>query len=445
MMRTLVAAFLAIASQATAQGARSPALGTLEGVVVDSVRGGALRGAAVKVEGTSRFAFTDSLGRYRVDSVPAGSYAVELFHEILDTLGVRVYAPPLEFVPGVTVTLDLGIPSPRTIIRSKCQASAADAGAVFGVVLDADREEPLAGVEVSVAWTELRISREGFSSDAHRRGATTDAEGRFKLCYLPTDLSADILAVRGTDSTSAVHVAYDQAAFGTATIFLDASPAGVAAEAPVPAARRGASLRGTVVDSTGKPVVGARAGFAWSPNAAVTDSAGRFSMDGQRPGTQALIVRRLGYAPAEVIVNLTRRAPREVTVQLAPFVPVLAAVLVKARHEVALERVGFTNRRRVGVGRFLTQEQLERRNAFRIDDYLTMLPSLYRGGTSSGENCTVFWVDGVKWTSHPDEFMSPGEVAAIEAYSASMAPIEFQGLDGCAVVLIWTKLKLGIR
>src|SRR5687767_9935053 len=166
-----VALLVAVAAPAGAQEVPVTGLATLTGVVVDSVRGGPLSGAAVRVEGTQRFAFTDSLGRYVVAGVPEGRHAVELFHELLDTLGVRVYTPPMDFSAGVTVTLSLGVPSPATIIRAKCQSSASDAGAIFGVVLGADSEEPLADVEVSVAWTELRISRDGFDSEPHRRTA----------------------------------------------------------------------------------------------------------------------------------------------------------------------------------------------------------------------------------------------------------------------------------
>lgn len=443
MKRVLFVAFLLMVSKGGAQNPRSPAFGALEGVVVDSLRGGFLPGAALRIQGTSRFAFTDSLGLYRIDSIEAGAHAVELFHEVLDTLGVRVRTPPVEFVPGVTISLDLGIPSPRTIIRSKCPAAAADSGAVFGVVLDADREEPMADVEVSLAWTQLSVSREGIGYQQRRRSARTDSGGRFKLCHLPADMSADISAARGSDSTSPVYVGYPPGAFGTATLFLDA-PVHGAVDSSAQTSPGGASLRGVVVDSSGKAVAGARVGLAASPDATVTDSAGRFSMEGLRPGTQGLLVRRLGYAPAEVTVNLTRRAPREVTVRLAPFIPVLEAVLVEARRDAGLEKVGFTGRRRAGSGRFLTPEDVERRSAFRIKDYLTLMPSLHRGITMRG-NCTTYWVDGMKWNSHPDEFLSPAEIAAIEAYTASLAPVEFQGLDGCAVVLIWTKLKLGIR
>ena len=436
-----LALLLVLAAPVSAQEAPVAGFGALSGVVVDSVRGGPLRGAAVRVEGTQRFAFTDSLGRYLVAGVPEGRYAVELFHELLDTLGVRVYTPPVEFTAGVTVTLDLGVPSPATIIRAKCRASASDAGAVFGVVLDADREEPVADAEVLLAWTELTVDRDGIKYRPQQRTATTDASGRFRLCYLPVDLSADISAALGSDSTSAVLVTYDQFAFGMATIFLDTPNARSDTAAALP---RGASLRGVVVDSSGKPVPGARVGFASSRNAAITDSAGTFALDGQRPGTQALVVRRLGYAPAEVIVNLTRRAPRDVTVRMDAFVPVLDAVLVEARRMRSLDRIGFTGRARSGAGRYLTQADLDRRNAMRISDFLTMMPGLRRSG-AFGESCIRYWVDGIKWQAHPDDFMTPSEVAAIEVYPPSFVPAEFHDFNSCAAVVIWTKWKLRTR
>src|SRR5688500_12781355 len=151
---------LLLAAPAVAQDARPSGFAVLDGIVVDSLRGGALRGAAVRIAGTSRFAFSDPLGRFRIDSVPPGSHNVELFHDLLDTLGVRVYTPPVEFAPGVTVEMGLGVPSARTIIRAKCQSSADDAGAIFGVVLDAEREEPMPSAEVRLSWVELSVDRE---------------------------------------------------------------------------------------------------------------------------------------------------------------------------------------------------------------------------------------------------------------------------------------------
>ncbi|MBA3578682.1 MAG: carboxypeptidase-like regulatory domain-containing protein [Gemmatimonadaceae bacterium] len=239
-------------------------------------------------------------------------------------------------------------------------------------------------------------------------------------------------------------VSYGEGMLGLSTLFLASADSGELAGGRAQPAVSGASVRGLVVDSAGQPVPGARVGLAASASSAVTDLAGKFELSGLRPGTQALIVRRLGYLPEEVTVNLSRRAPRDVTVRLNVLVPVLEAVVVQARRDLALERVGFASRKRLGSGRFITQEQLARRHALRIEDILSQIPNLRRGVDMNG-SCITYWVDGAHWSVHPDEFMSPAEVAAIETYPASLAPIEFQRLDGCAVVLIWTKWKLGIR
>ena len=89
LTRTVELGFLlALGAPALAQEPQRTSFATVQGLVVDSLRGGFASGAGLRVTGTARFAFADSLGRYRIDSIPVGSYSVELFHEILDTLGV---------------------------------------------------------------------------------------------------------------------------------------------------------------------------------------------------------------------------------------------------------------------------------------------------------------------------------------------------------------------
>lgn len=445
MKRTTGIAFLLALSAppaASQQQPAAPALVRMSGVVVDSLRGGFLRGATVRVAGTSRLAFTDSLGRFALDSIPSGLREVELFHGLLDTLGIRVYAPGIAVGPDSTVTLALAVPSSRTIIRAKCLAASSDAGAVFGIVLDADSEEPVEGAQVHLTWMEISVTREtGVQYERNRREASTDADGRFKICYLPSDLAANISAARGRDSTSAVAVEYGESLLALTTLFLSrTAPDQMADAAPA----RGPVVTGTVVDSSGRPIQGARVSVASSAAVAETDSAGAFAVAGQRAGTQSLVVRRLGYQPAELIVHLTRRAPTALTVRLNRFVPVLKTVLVDARRGATLERVGFTRRRQETPGTFLMQADLDRRNAIRVADFLTLIPGLRRAN-ALGESCVRYWVDGMRWQGEPDEFMSAYEVAAIEAYSSGFVPAEFESFDNCSVVVIWTKLKLGTR
>lgn len=450
MRRIIVFAFLsgvaAIARPVGAQEPRAAAFARLEGVIVDSLRGGFANGASLNITGTRRFAFVDSLGQFRIDSVPPGDYQVALFHPMLDTLGVSVVTLPIAFAPDSTVFLALAIPSAPTIMRAKCSGFSADSGALLGVVLNADSGEPVAGAEVRVGWTDLIIGEKvGIRYEPQNRTATADESGRYRFCGLPAQLSADISAARGGDSTATLPIAYEAANLGMANLFMPLSDTGAAGVSPGASAVRGAELRGVVLDSAGAPLAGARVGLGASPDAAVTDSNGAFTLGGQRSGTQALLVRKLGYNPAEMIVHLTRRVPREVTVRLGVFVPVLEAVLVQARRTAGLERVGFAARQRTGMGRYITQAELDRRNAFDVSDFLRHLAPARASGF--GGACTTYWVDGIRWNfGTPDDFMVPQEVGAIEVYSSAFVPAEFQSFEGaCRVVVIWTKWRLGTR
>src|ERR1700693_5517179 len=64
------------------------------GMVIDSLNGTYLSGAEVVIEGAKTTLFTDSLGRFRVDSLPPGTYQLGVFHPLLDTLGISLTTQP---------------------------------------------------------------------------------------------------------------------------------------------------------------------------------------------------------------------------------------------------------------------------------------------------------------------------------------------------------------
>lgn len=432
-----IALFLAAAAPAAAQAPPARAFAAAEGIVRDSLHGGFVEGATVSVGNTRRFGVTDSLGRFRVDSIPSGDHQIQLFHPTLDTLGVRVLTPPVAFAGDSAVALELAIPSARTVMRAKCASSGEGAGALIGLVLDAESEDPVAGAEVRLWWIEVIVGEGvGMRNQPHQRVATTDESGRYKFCGLPAQLSANIAAAGGGDTTIALPITYGAPGLGMATLFLAASDSG----AP------GAEVRGVVLDASGSPLAGARVALATGTGATVTDSTGRFVLSGQPSGTQALVVRKVGFEPAELILNLTRREPRDVTVELGAFVPVLESVLVEARRGAALERIGFSERARTGQGRFLTQDDLNKRFAVEVSDFLRHLPPPRASGLADA-SCTHYWVDGSRWrVGTPDDFMTPQEVAAIEVYEDATVPPQFQSFEGsCRVVVIWTKWKLGTQ
>ena len=106
-----------------------------------------------------------------------------------------------------------------------------------------------------------------------------------------------------------------------------------------------ARLLGRVVSPPGR-AGGERSRDAGRRGGRDTRANGEFVLDSLPAGTQAVTVRHLGYAPTEVAVELSARAPARVSVQMGPYVPELAPMEVVSRMEQGLDRVGWTSRKR---------------------------------------------------------------------------------------------------
>ena len=156
----LPAALIALATvQAAAQNPTPPAaatpaagVGTIRGAVIDSLHDSLLRGALVRIENTVRESFTDSLGAYRIDSIPTGMHRLMVIHPLLDTLGISLVTPPLNIVAGETRIIELAIPSGETLVSLFCPPARRALGpaALVGFVRDADNEGPAQGAKVSL-------------------------------------------------------------------------------------------------------------------------------------------------------------------------------------------------------------------------------------------------------------------------------------------------------
>ncbi|HEY3747474.1 MAG TPA: hypothetical protein VGL17_14575, partial [Gemmatimonadaceae bacterium] len=168
-----VAALLATPAILSAQAnTQSPA--TITGVAVDSVRGGYLRGAIVSVSGTTLSGMTDSAGRFRIDSVPAGTRYLEVMHPLLDSLSLVVRSPQREITPGSQTSFILAVPSAKTIVGAKCGPAdlARGTAALVGTVFDADTETPARSATVSVEWVDVRLTNKTVARSPQRRLGT---------------------------------------------------------------------------------------------------------------------------------------------------------------------------------------------------------------------------------------------------------------------------------
>jgi len=135
-------------------------------------------------------------------------------------------------------------------------------------------------------------------------------------------------------------------------------------------------------------------------------------------------------------------------------------VTIEGKRDKGLREVGFTTRQRAGLGHYLTEDQIAQRQPMQMTDLLTQMPGIrmdYSSGypvpTSSRDamgGCVSYVIDGVPQqfgleTQDFNDYMHPDEVSAMEVYSPSEAPAQFQvgGNSSCEVIVIWTKTKIG--
>jgi hypothetical protein len=453
--------------------AAPPTTGYFQGVAVDSVHGDPLVGALIQLEGSGRLAISDSLGRFLVDSIKPGAYRVVVEHPMLDTLGISLVTPPMDIAVNQVTQAVIAVPSSAFLVNLFCPAArrSLGPGALVGRVREPDSDSAAIGARVSFVWydadppglpAQLRVTKK----PPRVREATVGVDGTYRLCGLPDKYEGKLQAQRKDGgATAEVPVAQEDGLLALRSMSVAALPAVASRDstgAPVrPASRGSARVFGKVTNKNGAPIVGARVGLMGTSAATLTKANGDFVLDSLPAGTQALVVRQIGYTPKEVPVDLSSRAPARVAVKLGDFVPELSAIEVVAVREQGLQKVGFLDRRRTSAsGYFLGPEQLEKRNALRFSDVMRTVPGIRvseqngqamltpsRGATGG---CVVIFVDGAKWQQlEPgdlDTFVRPDEVAAVEVYSGTSMPAEFSSPgQSCTSIVVWTKTRVQSR
>jgi carboxypeptidase family protein len=423
------------------------------GIVVDSIHRSGLEGAEVIVTGLSSPVITDSLGRFSVDSLAPGTYQIGVFHPLLESLGLTLASKPFTVGRDSTAIANLAIPSVETLAARYCGSAVTGAqrAVVAGRVLDADTDTPIRAATVSLAWVDVIVSKEtGVVRTPHKLEANADSAGFFKFCGLPEDLDATVQAGYSGTFTGEVAVS----THGSPLTFENLALPGIAGTTAK------GSVRGAVLALDDNPINGARVEAPMWGAAVVTRADGSFNLDGLPTGTQLLIVRHLGFEATRVTVNVTSRQPVEIRVRLGPSVNILDPVLVTARRNYALDKDGFTARRRTGWGTYFTYADIEKRNPQYLSDLLTAVPGVrvdhrpggatiqvnqlntILGGGRPG-SCPTFWVDGTQWRSvEPgdiDQFVSPRELAGVEVYKPREAPVQFRTIDDCLTIVVWTQ------
>ncbi len=423
---------------------RSATLATVSGIVRDSIGRRVLSGARVQLvsaDASPRWAVvgvTDTVGHYVLPNVPDGQYLLSFFHPVLDSLSLEPMVHAVTVRGHGAVAVDLAVPSPSRLRRVVCgERSAPDSGAlVFGMVRDAVTGAPLGGARVVAAWYDLAIRRGAMSRQLRAVTTTATDNGAFAVCNAPAGGTVGLLAIRGADSTPIIDVPVPADGFVRRELLI------------APPRATGAMLSGPVVNADGgAPLAGARVGVIGGPQVRANEK-GEWTIADAPAGTRMLEVRAIGFYPERRAVDVTQGAP-VVRTMLSTMRAVLDTVRITAQRRTR-DLTEFNDRRRSGQGQYTTADQIARLNPVTTSDLFRNMQAVHLDfsddagvrlqlrGTLSGWCTPAIFVDGSRISGFDgfivpgltldeiDSVVRPNEIAGIEVYPGSSAPMQYR-------------------
>jgi len=364
---------------------------------------------------------------------------------------VRAFDAPPGPLPVVTA------PPRRFVGPPSCNGAApvgGNSGALVGEVLDA-RERRQGGARVRASWHQPMMTggRLVFREQWVEAGA--DPAGRYALCALPRGLPLTVSASTAAARSDRPRIVL-QASATASTLNLSVVPA--RRDAPTPTT---GVIEGRLLAAEGRPVAGAEIRVFPGIARVVTDSLGGFRVVDAAPGSREFLVRRLGFAPLMVAVEVTAGDTASVVVSLAETAQRLAPVTVEAS-VTSLNLGGFELRRaqRTGGGSFIGSDEIRERENASIESLLRSFSRVRveqsgatgetrvygRGGDNplDSDRCTMnILVDGAMLPDDSPLGAVPPvrDIAGIEIYQSMGAiPPQFSfAWPKCGLIIIWTR------
>ncbi len=228
-------------------------------------------------------------------------------------------------------------------------------------------------------------------------------------------------------------------------------------------------LYGVVTNLNGVPIAHAEVIIDGTPYRATTNDSGVYRIEIAPIGRVHVIVRRVGFEPADERATLKAGAGLQLDFELKGLPELLDSVMVREAGGNG-RMADFWARRLIGVGAFITREDIERRHPARSSDLLRMITGVRvvagesgfdrpfitmgrnavtanrasRTGITLGSDCRVaYYVDGSyvpAGTFHMDD-ISPLMLEAVEVYRGpAETPTKLRQRDtACGLIVIWTR------
>lgn len=226
-------------------------------------------------------------------------------------------------------------------------------------------------------------------------------------------------------------------------------------------ARQFGVVDGIVSDTNLSPLQAAFVSILGTKIRVGTGPNGRFRITQVPAGQYLVIVKRVGYRPTSAVIEVPAFDTLRLSYALENIVTELNPVVV-AEKPLSLKMGEFVARRRLGIGQFMTQEDIDRHNPvyptelFRRFTSVLVSPNRGRqlteyfalsqreGGNPQTGACPMSVVlDDVPLPTpfNLDLLPPPRDLAGIEVYAGpSTTPAKYAGFNrGCGVILVWTK------
>lgn len=204
-----------VAAVAAADDARPPEVGTiaLQGTAWDSIRSAPLADATVQLSGTPLSTTTDEGGRFRMEMVPPGTYAVVLDHPRLRALGMEPVQSQVAVFSGKVATADFALPSVATVKSSLCKAALPNGmGLITGTIHD-ETGAPVAAAQVTISWSRYVVDPDSVHEDRSQIVTVSDARGAYHSCAIPVNTPVMVGIARGEQTQSSAVVEIDADGF----------------------------------------------------------------------------------------------------------------------------------------------------------------------------------------------------------------------------------------
>ena len=422
---------------------------SVHGVAYDSVRGEPLRNAFIAILGTARSAHSDARGRFRLDSVPPGTYVFAAQHDAVDSLGLTEIATRAEITDGRD-EVRISVPSFPTLWRVACgsRRPPRDSGFVYGIVRDASSQVPVANAFVDLTWVEIRVGETHAVTQRYRRVETrTDAHGRFSVCGVPVAHWLSVGAGAASGASGRIDLPPRELRVQRRDLLIGSA----SASHPVP----GGAISGVLTDGSGQPLADVR--VVVDDTTEVRSGAnGAFIIQAVPAGTRQVEILSIGMRPIVTAVDVLPHDTATLALQLRK-VTTLDVVRVTASRRGRMLAEEIEARRKSGMGYLMDVGDVARRAT--LSSVFSDLPSTrveHRNGNFTvslpdgrGGLCEPdVWVDGARLAQAALNMIQPREIAAVEVFPrASTIPTRFRrdvnNTRRCGAILVWTNWALG--